>query len=229
MRHLITAPFRYRGRSALVVALLLLAACVFVCFHTERPQSILKLWRLYILGIGLCTSIYFFSVDHFERRDLLWSTLPVSIRQVGLGRLAVPLIVQLATTVVAALGMAVVALLVEQSPTVERLMLTLFGAQAINLVLVACIYLNEEISLILSHRRWAAIALNLGLAPVFALILVGTDLVEPYTSWNSLVFTHVLAIVGGLISLHLFTRRRNQLIGVNAWTGLPEKWSHRTG
>lgn len=226
MRHLITAPFAYRGRPVLAFALLVLVACTLLCLLIDQPRAALRIWRLYVLVIGLGTSVYLFGIDHFERRDVLWSTLPLSHLSIALGRLTMPLIMQLTASTLAAVGMTTYHLLAPlSSPSIEASVLTILGAQAINLVLIGCIYLNEELSLRLSRQRWAALVLNLGLAPLFALIVVGTDLLEPYESWNSVLVCHLAAILAAGLSLYLFTRRQNQLVGVNAWTGLPEDWS----
>ncbi len=227
MRHLITAPFAYRGRPALAFALLALVACTVLSLLADSPRAALRIWRLYVLAIGLGTSIYLFSIDHFERRDLLWNTLPLNNRSIGIGRLTMPLIVQLTATLLAAVGMSILYLLAPlTSPSLDASLLTILGSQAINLVLIGCIYFNEELSIRLSRRRWAALALNIGLAPAFALILVGTDLIKPYDSWNSILFCHLAAVLAAGLSLYLFSRRGNHMVGINAWTGLPENWSN---
>ena len=183
-----------------------------------------SLWTVFVLLFGLGASIYLWAVESYERRMLMWTQLPIPPHIIYGARLASTAALQLYVTVLAWFGM-VLSQSYKQDLDFGEVGLHTLGAQGMTLFFILFVYLNEEVSLYLSPWRWAVIALNVLMIPFFAFLAFQTSAMDYYETWSGVTVSHIVAVLMALVSYQLFLRRRSFLVGLNAWTGLPEDWT----
>lgn len=217
---LIDAQLRYRRSGLAVAAAATLAFGLILSLELDVP---VRIWALAALFLGGGLNLAHWMNDQRERRLLLWAALPLRPVEMVAARLVTVLLVQAVATAVALVGVMVTAA-VRGAPD-PRIWAMLLGAQGFALIAIAVVHLHEELTWILSRRRWALIVLNVGLVAFSAALAFSATVID---SWPYVVATYVVAGALAMATVTLFVRRRSFLVGVNCVTGFPVDWSEGT-
>ncbi len=222
MLTLIASQFRYCRSMLAVAAAVALLIAVPLTFLVERPEALRGIWQLVVLALGIGATFMLWAVEQKERRPLLWNTLPLRSRQIAAGRLLPVLLVQGAAGILAVFGMSL-ALRIHGHADPHALT-GLLGTQGFALLAGFLIYLQEELTVLASPRRWALITVNVVICAAYLAIVFNLEVIF-LSSWGGVVLGHALAAVVGAVDFALFARRRSFLVGISPLTGFPKDWS----
>lgn len=222
---LIKTQLQYHQRSILFSVLGALVISTFFVVMTGEIAKVLKVWQFLILVTSLVITFVVLVIDQKERRQLLWTTLPLPRGQVALGRILLPFLVQGGVSAFAVVSLFATPLFIGGAvPDIGPQ--ALLASQGYALVLAMLMYLAEELSLLLSRWRWAVILFNLLMMAMLFGYSFGEHHWMPLSkSWLGIILSHFVAATMAATSFVLFKRRGNLLIGMNPKSIFPEDWS----
>ena len=223
MWDLIRLQLRYRRNTLIFGAFAAVLLTWPQAFWLSKPEALRGLLTLAVILVGLPINMVLWTVDLREQRLARAMTLPVSNRSVGLARLVSPLLVQLA-----------VGLLILPAPWLAQAfqgldpvpMLEAMAAfQGFVLLVMALIFLQEELSLWSAPWPWMVVLANLLSVGLFLIVAFGLQ--EILSTWRGALSTHLATLVVGGVSYGAFLRRRNYLLRISPLSGFPEGWELR--
>ena len=228
MWNVIREQLSYRRLELL--ALLVLASCIALVAssNAESAEGMRGVWTFVAVILGGGANLYLWTVDQRERRMLLWVTVPLTPRLAASARLVSTLIVQGAVSFVGISCLSAV-LAAEGYLDLENATLALrsiLGGQGVGLLAIGFVHFQEELNLHFSRSRavvYTISALSLAFFAVLAFFASREQL--SLEAWATIAGCHSLAAFAAGCAFALFLRRRNHLVGVDAFWGTPEDWS----
>lgn len=219
---LIASQFRYCRFGlgiAVTVALLLALPATFL---VDKPHALRAIWQLVVLVLGVSATFVMWAVEQKERRLVLYNVLPLPLQEVAVARLLPIVLVQGVAVMLAAMGMLLASRLHGHDD--PHALTGLLGTQGFALLAAFLVYLQEELVVLASPRRWALMAINVLITAVFLVVAFNLEVIF-LASWGGVVLGHALAAIVAAADFALFVRRRSFLIGISPLTGMPKDWS----
>ena len=125
MYSVLRVAFAYRGRVLIIAGLLTFAFVFLLSLLPPKPEAGFGIWDLFVFLFGFMGSLYLWTVDLSERRNLLWIQLPLPQRHIATARLLIPLLVQMGASVAAFVGILGLQLVKSQIDPMDACQLTL--------------------------------------------------------------------------------------------------------
>jgi hypothetical protein len=222
MWQLVSAQFRYYWFWMVPSLAALLAFALLVEVNSEGGESV-TLWAIVVSigGVVLNAVLWFFDLK--ERRQLLWSPLPVRRSTPIAARMAVGGL--LVSFLWLAASLAIVARAGSVAPILGGL-LTLAGAHAIGLIFAAWVFLYEEVNALLLGRPVAWWILQVAVIGFMSMMVATADFGEP-PGGLSVLAAYLVAAVGAVVAAALHRRRDSLLVGTDPVRSVPVDWGRR--
>ena len=224
---LIREQFQYRRRSLIFAAVLIVILGLGGTLALDDTEDAYEAFLAAVLLVAGAANLLHWAVDQQERRQLLWATLPIPRSQIGAARLVGPLLIQIGVLAFCLFGLLFGTLINGgfDEGAADPLMRALLGAEGFVLATIMFVYFHEELMIWGVRWRWGTLLINIASVIFFGgVTFVCLSHFAGFDSWAGILISHVLGSFMGVSAYLLFQRRKEMLIGIDAWTGCPQNW-----